>query len=336
MATARKNLICLEETAYYHCVSRCVRQAYLCGKNPVTNSCYEHRRQWVEDRLLLLAEVFAIDVCAYAVMSNHTHLVLHVNSCKADGWSLSEVIKRWHRIHKGTVLSNQYMVLEERQNMDSSMLKTVEETAQIWRKRLTEISWFMRSLNEFIAREANKEDECTGRFWEGRFKSQALLGEAALAACMAYVDLNPIRAKIAPTPEQSDHTSIQYRINAAKKGEQPKSLMPLVSKSQETENNVLPFALLDYISLVDMTGKQFSKDRKGVIDEGLPPIMQRLNLNVVQWHELTSSFESCFHTAAGDEECLIKFQNRQNLRHIKGVRNGKRLLNSERLMRFKW
>ncbi|WP_237058436.1 hypothetical protein [Microbulbifer sediminum] len=78
--------------------------------------------------------------------------------------------------------------------LDSAEQARLSEAAEGWRSRLADISLFIRSLNESIAREANREDRCNGRFWEGRFKSLALLDEWALAACMAYVDLNPIRA----------------------------------------------------------------------------------------------------------------------------------------------
>ena len=205
MPRSWKSQIALEATPYYHCTSRCVRREFLCGRDQHSGNDYEHRRGWIEDRILALANVYALDICAYAVMSNHYHIVLHINADKANAWTGTEVIQRWHALYAGNFLSHEYLAGK---NLYDAQLKVISELVTEWRERLMSISWFMRALNEDIARQANAEDSCTGRFWEGRFKSQALLDEAALATCMAYVDLNPIRAQMANSPETSDYTSV--------------------------------------------------------------------------------------------------------------------------------
>ncbi|MCV2885045.1 transposase, partial [Aestuariibacter sp. AA17] len=126
MPTPRSKQISLSQTLYYHCVSRCVRRAYLCGKDALTGKSFEHRRGWVEKRLLFLAQVFCIDVCAYAVMSNHTHLVLRVNLDEANTLSDEQVLIRWHRIFKGTLLSQQYMRIEDRQQLTPAEIRQVK------------------------------------------------------------------------------------------------------------------------------------------------------------------------------------------------------------------
>ena len=324
MPKARKSQISLLDTPYYHCVSRCVRRAYLCGEE--NGRSYEHRRQWVEDRIHMLSEVFAIDVCAYAVMSNHTHLVLHVAKDKAEALSTEEVIQRWHRLYKGTLLTQRYMSPELRKDFNETHIKTVELTADVWRKRLFDISWFMRALNEYIARAANKEDDCTGHFWEGRFKSQALLDESALAACMAYVDLNPVRANIAKTPETSDHTSIKYRINAARVGKTPKRLMPFAGNPKHDIPQGLPFTLPDYLQLVDITSRLISPNKRGNVDPSLPTILERLNIDHTQWLTLTTQFETCFKQAAGKVIHLEQYAHNQHQQRVHGRQNAKRLL----------
>ena len=231
MPKPRFTQVSLDETPFYHCVSRTVRRAFLCGHDHFSGQSYEHRRSWIEERLLLLAQIFAIDIAAYAVMSNHLHVVLKVDVARAQAWSDMKVIKQWHQIFGGTVLTQRFAKGEDIEPYFKALL---DERIAEYRQRLTSISWFMRALNEPIARQANKEDNCTGRFWEGRFKSQALLDDAAVLACMTYVDLNPIRAKLAATPEQSDFTSIQRRINAAIKGEQPLDLLPFVGSKMLT------------------------------------------------------------------------------------------------------
>ncbi|WP_428242904.1 transposase [Gynuella sp.] len=297
MARSRKSQISLDATSYYHCISRCVRRAFLCGIDPLTQISYEHRRQWVEDRLLWLGEIFAMDICAYAVMTNHVHVVLHVNPGQSEQWSVEEVITRWHRLYKGNPLSHRYL---DGDHFSPAEEKTLMILAEQWRETLTSISRFMAVLNEGIARRANQEDQCTGRFWEGRFKSQALLDEKALITCMAYVDLNPIRAKIASTPETSDHTSIQKRIKSIQNNSpQPHELSPLVGHYTQDKPEGLPFSLTDYLELVDWTGRAMREDKLGLISAQQPPILERLNLSSAQWHRLTRKFEKQFKCFAG-------------------------------------
>jgi hypothetical protein len=132
-------------------------------------------------------------------------------------------------------------------NLGPSESISFNETVAQYRLSLYDISWLMRDLNKYIVREANKEDGCTGRFWEGRFKSQALLDESAVLACMAYVDLNPIRAKMAKTPEASAHTSIKKRTVAVKnKRRLPKTLMPFVGGHRQNMPKGIAYHLKDY------------------------------------------------------------------------------------------
>ena len=299
MPRPRKSLVSLDDTPYYHCVSRCVRRAFLCGEDQHSGRSFEHRRGWIEERLLTLSNQFAIDICAYAVMSNHTHLVLYVDAEQVQSWSIGEVIARWHALFSGTLFSQRFLRGE---TLAAVELKRLEVDVELWRERLTSISWFMRCLNEYIARLANEEDRCTGRFWEGRFKCQALLDEAALAACMAYVDLNPIRADMADSPEASDHTSIQRRIHAIQASDQPaqpEALMPFVGNPRQEMPKGLAFRLMDYLELVDWTGRQLRDDKRGAISAALPPILQRLGINPDSWLSLTQQFESHFSTFAG-------------------------------------
>ncbi|WP_412852706.1 transposase [Ectothiorhodospira shaposhnikovii] len=214
MTQPRASLISLDETPWYHLVSRCVRRAFLCGKDPLTGTSYEHRRAWIEGRILALSSVFAIDIAAYAVMSNHYHVVLRVDASRTHGWTMEQILTRWTQLFTGPAPVQRYLS-DDRVRMSAAEMAQVEELAEIYRARLHDISWFMRVLNESIARQANQEDGVKGRFWEGRFKSQALLDEQALLAAMAYVDLNPIRAGIADTLERSEYTSIARRIRNA-------------------------------------------------------------------------------------------------------------------------
>jgi Protein of unknown function (DUF1568). len=205
---------------------------------------------------------------------------------------------------------------------------SLKDTIQIYRERLTNISWFMRSLNEYIARKANAEDECTGRFWEGRFKSQALLDEAALLSCMAYVDLNPVRAKIAPTPEQSDFTSIQLRVKAAAVGKQPKALANFIGSEQKTKTHGIRMSLTDYLTLVDYTGRIIHNEKRGALDANAQAILARLNISNNNWLKISTEFEHVFTSAVGAPDRLSEYCQNVGLARRHGITNSKRWLSS--------
>ena len=301
MPTPRLQQISLEATPYYHCVSRCVRRAFLCGVDKLSGNSYEHRRDWVEQRLIDCANAFCIDVAAYAIMHNHYHVVLHINQTQACDLTEHEVISRWHQLFAGTTFTTDYL---NGKALTKAGHKRITQIAKLWRLRLMDISWFMCCMNEPIARQANSEDLCTGRFWEGRYKSQALLDEAAIIACMAYVDLNPIRAKINQTPEGSEFTSIKQRIDSINDKTavtQPTFLMPFIGSEYHNQSTGLNFNLDDYLLLVDITGRSIRQDKRGYIDSALPYILNRLKIDPDRWAILATQFEQQFKRAAGSK-----------------------------------
>ena len=307
MTKPRSQLIDINQTPYYHCINRCVRRSFLCGEDHLTGNNYDYRKAWVVERLSLLSHVFSIDVASYAIMSNHYHVVLRVDSDSALALTDEQVAKRWKKLYNWPLLVDNYI----KGKTGKAETAKAMEIINTWRMRLYDISWFMRCLNEHLARKANKEDNCTGKFWEGRYKCQALLGEAAVLTCMAYVDLNPIRAGIANTPEGSDHTSVKQRTDGLtnktekrgkKKNTTPTSkikLMPLVKKSSDKHPNAIGYTLKDYIELIDWIGRSKRNDKGGSIGDRTPSILQRLELNADDFIEHVLTYEDkCFYPVA--------------------------------------
>jgi hypothetical protein len=181
----------------------------------------------------------------------------------------------------------------------------------------------MKCLNEPIARQANKEDGCTGHFWESRYKSQALLTEEALLTCMAYVDLNPVRADRCNTPEASDHTSIKARITPSldlkktaddeiKQQRLQRFDLPLKPLAQFDDNVTsrgqigILFSLEDYLPLVDTTGRMIRTDKRGAIPINLPPILERLSINRQQWLQQSQQFEKLYASQFAKKRRTLK------------------------------
>ena len=315
MTVARSQIVDLHVTSYYHCISRCVRRARLCGEG------FEHPKQWIEDRLEELAGIFAVSISGFAVLDNHLHVVLRLMGPKlTDSWSDREVAQRWARLYPPRDRKRKVLPITE------EWLKQKVENKR-WiartRKRLTKLGWFMKCLKEPLARMANAEDEVRGHFFEGRYKSIAILGKEALLAECVYVDLNPVAAGMAQLPEESEHTSLRARIDHCRKKkrmgelrsamektaagitlgpteanrlEEQHWLCPFYGASEESSANqgqetsssfhgmFNRFSLAQYLQLVDWTSRLI-REGKANVSSQVSPILERLGTNTEVWKE---------------------------------------------------
>jgi REP element-mobilizing transposase RayT len=301
MTMPRRLLVDVEVTRYYHCISRCVRRAFLCGEGR------EHRKAWIEARLEVLAKNFAVSVCGFAIMDNHLHVLCRLDPGVADGWSDEEVVRRWI-----TVYSPPNLDVEDAATVRAWVDDQCRDSARVtrYRERLQNLGWFMKALKEPLARMANKEDDCKGTFWEARYKSIAILDDEALLATCAYIDLNPVAAGIADVPEASDHTSIKQRIDHARKAgalesirraaatgssvvgstieadfEQSHWLCPMQDRRRQgaaREGLLAGFSLSRYLELVDWTAR-LCRTGKAKVSREVAGIMERLGMSLEYW-----------------------------------------------------
>lgn len=311
MGYARSLLIDPSVPGVYHCVSRCVRRAFLCGSDALSGRNFDHRKQWIEDRLLALAEIFSASVLAYAVMSNHVHVVVRMDPESALRWSDAMVAERWATLFP--ISSNRESPIQNHVGRVDALLANPERV-RVLRQRLGNLSWFMRCLSEPIARRANREDECSGRFWEGRFRCQVLLDDRAVLACMTYVDLNPVRAGLADGLANSAHTSIRRRVRGGIAGDQPMNGVAGADASGL-------FALRndEYVALVDVTGRRLHATQHGVITEPISPPIQRM-IEDRSWIAQVQNIESRYWRAIGSIEAMADRARALGQRWLKGGR----------------
>lgn len=224
MTTPRSGVVQYKKSAYYNCTSTCVRKLSLLGDGKTR----DYRRVWIKMMLRSLAEVFAIDVVAHAIMSNHVHILLRTHPERVKQWSNHEVISRWSKVYPQSVMKWARAMLAADKALRDSMnitdisaidLETAiqvvaldEDRVAEQRRELVSVSRFHQIFKQDVARRANQEDGVTGNFWRSRFNCKVVIGTKAVLAVMAYIELNAVHAGIAATPEESDHTSIKDRI----------------------------------------------------------------------------------------------------------------------------
>jgi len=327
-----------------------VRRAFLLGEDPYTGKNYDHRKQWVVDRLKLLSKAFAVEIAGYAVMINHSHVLAWTRPDVGKTWSDREVAERWLIVFPKH--ADQYGLSKQAQENVIELMVSDAKLIKELRQRLSCISWFMRCLNEHIARVANKEDGVKGRFWQGRFGSQVLLDPSAVLAGLTYVDLNPIRAGAAETPEGSDFTSAQDRIVARQARKKLSRLQPqtaptsekrllalkqaemieevkrelqrddwLSSFGKEGDGRRKPFInmdLDDYLELLDWTGRQVKEGKRGKIPPHLEHILKRLDIEAESWIHTVLHFGSLFFRVAGKVQSILEATRRAGQQWLRG------------------
>ena len=187
----------------------------------------------------------------------------------------------------------------------------------------------MRLLCQYIALRANKEDgEGLGKFWQGRYKAVRILDEESLLACAAYIDLNPIRAAVVQTLEQSDYTSVQRRVQSIKtlaentianvgssssvpradaflspvcidEREHPIGPHPSQSRKRCSDKGFLAMADAEYLEILDWLARNTVATKQGSTPEAAPPIFERIGIEPTLWSEMVKDFGRAFKNVAG-------------------------------------
>jgi REP element-mobilizing transposase RayT len=322
MPIPRKLLVDPLLTPLYHCISRCVRHALLCGPG------HEHRKDWIEGRLQELVAIFAIDVCGYSVLDNHLHVVVRLDPDRVKSLSNRELSERWARLYPPRDAEGNAMPVTE--DWLSSKANDAAWIEKI-RPRLASLSWFMKCLKEPLARQANREEQVTGAFWAARFRSVAILDEESLLATCAYVDLNPLAAGIAATPEESAYTSIHARVQHYRDHgalaelladrtqaectgalEQSHWLCPMNDQRRHGSLRaglVEGFSLRSYLLLVDWTSRLY-REGKARMHREVAGILERLGTSMDRWQRRLQrmlSGRKLVGTALGRLESLQRY-----------------------------
>jgi len=306
MTIARAHLVDPNTRRCYHVFSRCVRRAWLCGVDPLTHRSYAHRRTWLEQRIVFLASHFAVALHGYAVMSNHYHLVIELDPCAPQQWSDEQVAAHWLEVCPARQRGH-------RDDGRAQALRTLladDALLQRCRQRLGSLSWFMRLINEPLARLANREEDCHGRFWEGRFQSKVLLDDAAWLAAMVYVDLNPLRAGQVRSAEDGPHTSIRRRLRSPVVAH-ARVLQPIASGLASPLH--LPLTLADYRQLLHLT-----VNRNAAVSG---PVPRQLGLSVAAWYALVDSMRRHDRRAFGRLGSLQAYLQTLGQHWLRGLRS---------------
>ena len=327
MTYPRSRTISKTEDGHYHIISKTVRGAFLL----TSDKDDDYRKMWIIEKMIFLSNIFYIGTESYAIMDNHMHIVVETQYRIADKADPEDIAFRWLYLHPKRKIKEGESPAPTKKEI-KEFISNKKQVA-IYREKLRDPSCYMQELNQTIARRANKEDNTSGRFWQGRFKCINLAEAGALLKCIMYVELNPVRAAIVKSPELSKFTSCYKRVKAElareKLKKKPKNkelqeeakldswLSPIFNTRKKT--GVLNMTFKEYLELLDWTGREIREDKRGAIPDHLEPILERLKLKSDNWIDSFKSFRRDFHTVAASEGTMRKMAKKVKTSWFHGV-----------------
>ncbi len=338
MVLRRKDVFNRQQVGIYHVTTRCVRQAFLLGDDFQTGKSNHQRKRWIEEWFQSLTDVMLIEICAYAVMDNHTHSILRNRPDLLENMDDVEIAKRLVRLYPGFQC---LQALPEEADPER-VRELLSDPEELHRRKylLTDISIFMARWEEAVARRANKVDDKKGRFWEGRFHCQKLLDSASVLAATIYVELNPLRANIVELPEYSQYTSLVRRLKLVRlaSGCSLENLMDsdklekqrALSESVESQDNTkwvsnvlacesfLPFDRNKYLNVLDYVSRCKRPD-KSSSPATAEKLLVRLGVDPERWRKTASNFEESYRLFAGSPELLSQTAVEKKKRCLHGM-----------------
>ena len=341
---SRRKLLGRTRKSVFHCSTRCVRRAFLCGKDPLTGKDFSHRRGWIINREEQLAKLFTIEVEFRAEMSNHLHAVLRTRP---------EIAKRLAAPRGGAALADHHQAGQvhdgrhagARRKEDRRVGGQQKEDRRVAAAAEQHLLVHGHSLGKYRPR-ANAEDGATGRFWETRFRCRECADVSGILLCAIYVDLNPIRAGEADSPETARYTSAYQRIKAQSQRKNARdradgwmaelTLRPerkadeSLAYSSRTgrrasDLGILPMSLEDYLKLLKWTAELLRSGQRSTIPKNLEAILDSMDVNHEAWLETVDHYETTFCHVVGSPESIAKVAERMEASCLKGTAASRRV-----------
>lgn len=356
MTKARKYQVDPNVSAHYHVTDRCVQKMFLMGVDPYTQQSYEHRKFWIVERLRYLSKIFIIEIGGYSIMDNHYHLLVKTRPDLLKLLTDEEVLDRWFNLCPPKFKPSATPREQKIKNLKALYLKDREYIKEI-RVNIGSLSCFMKVLNQNIARRANREMGTTGSFWQSRFHCKMITSAEVATYTQTYIDLNPIRAGIAETPETAKFTSAHDRIEHRQNRKKVREALQVLRDQKQDKKTSLrdtnpeavekflavykgrnrtkwlasfykgefhtrPFFRIteeEYFDLLDCSGREIRADKPGAIPASLAPIFDRLEIDCQQWVESLKAYDTNFYRVVGKMSKAFELLKHTTNRWFKGA-----------------